>query len=252
MAVIQHRRGTASEWTTANPVLASGEFGFETNTGKYKVGNGTSAWTALSYVTGLTGAPGPQGIQGPQGPVGPQGATGDTGATGAASAVPGPIGPQGPIGLTGPEGPQGVKGDTGATGAQGPQGGTGPQGPQGPIGLTGATGPAGPTGPEGPQGIPGVGWEVTPNGIRYDDGGRAEIASNGEQFRLIDNASAKYAAVRVDTNGLALSGTGSDVKLAGTLTIRNTQAINPWRQMTQAAYDALTPKDANTLYVIVG
>jgi hypothetical protein len=43
------RRGTSTEWTTANPILAAGEFGFETNTGKFKVGNGTSNWAALKY-----------------------------------------------------------------------------------------------------------------------------------------------------------------------------------------------------------
>lgn len=48
---IQLRRGTASQWTTANPVLSSGEQGIETDTGKIKVGNGTSAWTALAYVS---------------------------------------------------------------------------------------------------------------------------------------------------------------------------------------------------------
>ena len=46
---IQVRRGLASEWTTANPVLAAGEMGVETNTNKFKFGNGTDAWTALSY-----------------------------------------------------------------------------------------------------------------------------------------------------------------------------------------------------------
>lgn len=46
---IQVRRGTASEWTTANPVLAAGEMGVETNTNKFKFGNGTDTWSALSY-----------------------------------------------------------------------------------------------------------------------------------------------------------------------------------------------------------
>jgi hypothetical protein len=46
---IQVRRGTSSEWTTANPVLAAGEMGVETNTNKFKFGNGTDAWTVLSY-----------------------------------------------------------------------------------------------------------------------------------------------------------------------------------------------------------
>ena len=46
---IQVRRGLASEWTTANPVLAAGEMGVETNTNLFKFGNGSSTWTALSY-----------------------------------------------------------------------------------------------------------------------------------------------------------------------------------------------------------
>ena len=46
---IQVRRGTASEWTTANPVLAAGEMGVETNTNLFKFGNGTATWTALAY-----------------------------------------------------------------------------------------------------------------------------------------------------------------------------------------------------------
>ena len=51
---MQQRRGTSSQWTTANPVLAAGEIGFETNTGKFKMGDGTSTWSALSYFTDST------------------------------------------------------------------------------------------------------------------------------------------------------------------------------------------------------
>jgi hypothetical protein len=47
---IQVRRGTAAQWTSANPTLSSGEWGFETDTGKTKIGNGSTAWTSLSYV----------------------------------------------------------------------------------------------------------------------------------------------------------------------------------------------------------
>jgi hypothetical protein len=46
---IQFRRGTASQWTTANPTLAQGELGLETDTDKVKVGDGSTAWTSLSY-----------------------------------------------------------------------------------------------------------------------------------------------------------------------------------------------------------
>lgn len=48
---IQLRRGTASEWTSANPILAQGEFGYESDTTKFKVGNGTASWSLLSYAS---------------------------------------------------------------------------------------------------------------------------------------------------------------------------------------------------------
>ena len=49
---IQMRRGTAAQWTSTNPTLAAGEQGFETDTGKFKIGNGSTAWTSLSYAGG--------------------------------------------------------------------------------------------------------------------------------------------------------------------------------------------------------
>lgn len=54
---IQFRGGTAAEWTAANPVLLEKELGYETDTGKAKIGNGTSAWSSLTYATwGIAGA----------------------------------------------------------------------------------------------------------------------------------------------------------------------------------------------------
>ena len=50
MAVrIQFRRGTAAEWASANPTLAAGELGYESDTGQIKIGNATDTWTNLSY-----------------------------------------------------------------------------------------------------------------------------------------------------------------------------------------------------------
>lgn len=46
---MQQRRGTASQWTSANPILAAGEIGYETDTNKFKIGDGTTAWGSLSY-----------------------------------------------------------------------------------------------------------------------------------------------------------------------------------------------------------
>lgn len=47
---IQVRRDTAANWTSANPTLAQGEIGYETDTDKVKIGDGTTAWTSLGYV----------------------------------------------------------------------------------------------------------------------------------------------------------------------------------------------------------
>jgi hypothetical protein len=53
MTVMQQKRGTAAEWASNSTiVLAEGEIGVEYDTGKAKIGNGTSAWSALSYVGG--------------------------------------------------------------------------------------------------------------------------------------------------------------------------------------------------------
>ena len=46
---IQLRRGTAASWTSTNPTLAAGEIGFETDTGKFKIGTGSAAWASLGY-----------------------------------------------------------------------------------------------------------------------------------------------------------------------------------------------------------
>lgn len=49
---IRLRRGTAAQWTSANPVLSPGEAGYETDTGKIKYGNGSNTWAALPYFLG--------------------------------------------------------------------------------------------------------------------------------------------------------------------------------------------------------
>lgn len=47
--LIQLRRDTAANWTSANPTLSQGEQGYETDTGKMKIGDGSTAWTSLAY-----------------------------------------------------------------------------------------------------------------------------------------------------------------------------------------------------------
>jgi major tropism determinant Mtd-like protein len=178
---LQIRRATAAQWMTANPTLLSGEFGVETDTSQFKIGNGTDAWVDLAYSGGV----------GPAGPAGPTGDPGDTTifvdtVDPVAVEVDGDMwvnatsgdlfsqvagtwtlqgnlkGPTGATGGTGPEGPQGdtgppgadstVPGPTGPTGATGPEGPQGDQGPQGEPGAAGATGATGPTGPTGGAG----------------------------------------------------------------------------------------------------
>jgi collagen type VII alpha len=110
---VQIRRDTTLNWNTNDPILLDGEFGYETDTGRYKIGNGIDVWSDLIYsLVGITG------------PTGGTGATGATGLTGS-------------TGITGPTGSQGIQGPTGETGP------TGSQGIQGPTGETGATGATG-------------------------------------------------------------------------------------------------------------
>jgi hypothetical protein len=124
---LQHRRGTAAQWSAVGTtlILASGELAIETDTRLFKLGDGITVWNSLPYggIQGFTGSTGPTGATGPTGPTGPTGWTGPTGPTGNT----GPTGPTGPTGWTGPTGPTGW---------------TGPTGPTGPIGLTGPTGPS--------------------------------------------------------------------------------------------------------------
>ena len=50
MSTIQFRRGTASEWSSVNPVLQAGEPGLETDTRRVKSGNGVDSWSDLQYL----------------------------------------------------------------------------------------------------------------------------------------------------------------------------------------------------------
>ena len=50
---MQQRRGTAAQWTGANPILAAGEIGFESDTNQFKIGDGVNHWEDLSYFKNL-------------------------------------------------------------------------------------------------------------------------------------------------------------------------------------------------------
>jgi len=178
------RGDTAARWASFNPVLAARELVLETDTSKFKVGNGVSTYSALPY-GGIMGPTGPQGVSitlkgsvatyanlatiSPPPAVNDAWVVQDEGDlyvwTGTAwnnvGQIVGPIGPTGPQGPVGPTGPTGVQGVTGPTGAASTV--AGPTGPTGAAGagstVAGPTGPTGPTGaastvvgPTGPQG----------------------------------------------------------------------------------------------------
>lgn len=145
MAVrVQFRRDTASAWATTNPILAQGEVGYEYDTGRFKVGNGTQGWNSLVYSSGVTG---------PAGPANTLSIGSVTSGASAGASVSGTA-PNQSLNLVLPIGPTGPTGATGATGPTGPTGATGPTGPTGPTGANSTVpGPTGPTGATGPQGV---------------------------------------------------------------------------------------------------
>jgi Collagen triple helix repeat (20 copies) len=225
--------------------------------------------------TGQTGSQGPPGPIGNPGPQGPQGVQGPVGATGTGITMKGSVATSGNLPPTGNM--QGdayivqaddslwiwdgtawvsggsIQGPTGAQGPQGPQGTPGATGSQGPAGPTGAAstvpGPQGPQGPAGPQGLQGSQGVQGPQGATGNTGPQGPIGNTGPQGPQ-GNQGPAGAADEIFVGP-------SDPGVGGTWEFwYDNDAPTPtpgvWLQMTQAAYDALTPKDPNTLYVIVG
>lgn len=84
------RRDNSLNWTYNDPVLMTGEPGYETDTNKFKIGDGQTPWSQLDYYIGTTGDQGPIGVTGPAGPAGgPTGPTGSQGPAGVFSGITG-------------------------------------------------------------------------------------------------------------------------------------------------------------------
>lgn len=124
---VQHKRMSASDWASSTLVLLDGELGVESDTGKVKVGNGRDQFSALQYLTG------PKGDRGERGETGPRGADGVMRFEELTSQQRESL--RGPQGNTGPAGPAGPRGPEGQRGPQGLPGPTGPQGPRGADGV---------------------------------------------------------------------------------------------------------------------
>ncbi len=61
----QLKRGTTSQWTAANPILASGEIGADLTLNIFKIGDGSTHWLSLPVANlGATGPAGPIGATG--------------------------------------------------------------------------------------------------------------------------------------------------------------------------------------------
>ena len=134
----QFRRDPAATWTSENPTLAEGELGLETDTGKYKVGNGSTDWVTLTYKgigsSGYSGYSG-LGVSGYSGYSSP----GTSGFSGFSAASPGPSGYSGYSGKSGYSGFSGT-GESGYSGYSGELGVSGYSGYSSQSGYSGYSG----------------------------------------------------------------------------------------------------------------
>ena len=189
---MQQKRMRASDWRNSSLILLDGELGIESDTGFVKVGNGTSRFSELQYLTGPRGERGERGLTGERGPAGRDGVvTFENLSQTQRNSLKGDRGEAGPTGPTGPAGRNGTNsythikysnnsngsgmndnpnatylgiytGDSSTppnnytsykwTKIKGEDGRQGIQGPVGPVGRNGDRGPTGPTGPTGPAG----------------------------------------------------------------------------------------------------
>lgn len=74
--VVTSRSGTTSDWETEDPILKESEFGIDLDSGKFKIGDGVSKWSELSYFISEASLGDLEGVAGPEGPEGPAGEPG--------------------------------------------------------------------------------------------------------------------------------------------------------------------------------
>lgn len=117
---VQHKRMAANEWRNSSLILLDGEIGVESDTGYLKVGNGRSRFSELQYLTGPRGATGERGLTGPQGPAGRDGQVTFAALTQQQkNELKGERGQQGERGLPGQPGRDGANGTPGINGRDG-------------------------------------------------------------------------------------------------------------------------------------
>ncbi len=274
-------KGETGDTGPAGPKGDTGEKGDKGDTGE-KGDTGNKGETGATGEKGDTGAKGDTGDTGPAGDTGPTGATGDTGATGTATTIKGSYNTYQELINAHPTGNDGdsylvngtlyvwldnawenvgnIKGDTGATGPQGVKGDTGN------TGATGSTGPKGDTGAKGDTGIGSdeeAGWKLPVDEIRTTNTLPTGVSA-GYRVAIVTNS---VMAIK-EYNGSSWDSESLDpysvipLKHSGSIQMYLAKSTGPvymgvdygvfgkFRFMTQAAYDALSSYDNDTIYFV--
>lgn len=114
---MQQKRMSASDWSNSSLILLDGELGIESDTGFVKVGNGTSRFSELQYLTGPRGERGERGLTGDRGPAGRDGVvTFENLSQEQRNSLKGDRGEKGQQGIQGERGPTGERGSNGENG----------------------------------------------------------------------------------------------------------------------------------------
>lgn len=285
---VQHKRMSASDWASSTLVLLDGELGVESDTGMVKVGNGRDRFSALQYLTGPKGDRGERGEIGPRGSDGVmrfeeltsqqrESLRGSQGLTGE----------RGPQGNTGPAGPAGPRGPEGQRGPQGLPGPTGPQGPRGADGVVRYDSPEAqqslaayarkseiPTYRIAKGDIPGGGvganGTITTDNIMNPDGIKVGDIIEDYWSSATSVNQGFWKVIAVNGTNVSVKGIGTrdfptpynDNELKRRISALESRPVNPsiinqngsqplkyWAG-TEAQYNAIANKDANTIYDI--
>ena len=214
--------------------------------GSLYIWNGT-AWENVGNIKGDTGD---TGAKGDTGDTGVKGDTGNTGATGD-------------TGVKGDTGDTGAKGDTGATGDKGDTGDAGPQGVKGDTGTKGDTGDTGPKGDTGAGSDEEAGWKLPVDEIRTTNTLPTGVSA-GYRVAIVTSS---VMAIK-EYNGSSWTTESLDpysvipLKHSGDIQMYLAKSTGPvymgveygvfgkFRFMTQAAYDALSSYDNDTIYFV--
>lgn len=265
-------KGETGDTGPAGPKGDTGEKGDKGDTGeKGDTGN-----------KGETGATGEKGYTGAKGDTGPAGATGGTGATGTATTIKGSYNTYQELINAHPTGNDGdsylVNGSLyvwidnaweNVGNIKGDKGDTGDIGPQGVKGDTGATGATGSTGPKGDTGATGIGsdeeagWKLPVDEIRTTNTLPTGVSA-GYHVAIVTSsvmAIKEYNGSSWDTESLD-SYSVIPLKHSGSIQMYLAKSTGPvymgveygvfgkFRFMTQAAYDALSSYDNDTIYFV--